>query len=382
MMRRVLLLAAAISVTACTVAPYKQPMDTARAHKLREAAVYAKADDRGFGVQYFAQDSSAAGAPYGLVGVLVAATMDSVANAGPIGIAANGAADLAPSYNHERTAAQFTESLQTRLGQGPLFDAVPTIQTLDKEQKWAANEFPTPTSLLTSVEYSLTQDLRSLEVALTATAVSKDAVKLRKRGNRKGQPDEGIVYRNRFEYRSAPLAVFPEKSDQQIDAEIEQIKAKYAQASQTRSNDRLRANQTTGERERAMKKEIARVRRQAPPDVTADYYVGLWLANDAVLLSNELQAGLTVVADLLASDLQDAAAVDKATKPATTILVSGDKRVVSRMNLPPFKGSLVSESVDYARPASNAVTYPRKKKAEAAAAPGAEQQESALPDEL
>jgi len=369
MMRRVLLLAAAMSVTACTVAPYKQPMDSARASKLREAAVYAKVDDRGFGVQYFAQDSSVAGAPYGLVGLLVSATFDSFANAGPLGIAAHGAAKLAPSYDHEHTATQFTESLQTQLGQAQLFDSVPAIQTLHKEQKWQANEFSAPIALLTSVEYSLTRDLRSLEVVLTATAVSKDAVKVRKRGNRKGQPDEGIVYRNRFEYRSAPLAAFPEKTDQQIDAEIEQIKAKYAKANLGKSNDRLRANLTTGEREGAMKKEIARVRREAPPDVTAEHYVGSWLANDAVLLRNELQAGLTVVADLLARDLQDAAAVDTATKPAKTTLVSGDKRVVSRMNLPPFKGSLVSEPVDYIRPGGNAVAYPRKKNAEAAAAP-------------
>ena len=100
-----------------------------------------------------------------------------------------------------------------------------------------------------------------------------------------------------------------------------------------------------------MKKEIAKVNK-IPPAVAAEYYVGLWLANDAVLLRNELQAGFAVVSELLARDLQDAAPVDKADMPAKTILVTGDKRVVSRMNLIPFKGSLVSEPVDYVRPGS------------------------------
>lgn len=370
MMRRVLLLAAAISISACTNAPYKRPMDAANASKLREAAVYAKVDDRGFGVQYLAHDTSSttvAATPLGMLGAIVAGVaVEVLVNTGPMGYAGQGAIKLAPSFDYEQVDAQFNESLQAQLRQVPLFGAVPTIQTLDPERKWVANEFSEPTALLTGVEYSLTQDLRSLEVVLTATAVSKAAVKKYKRGTRKGLLDEGIVYRNRLEYRSAPLAM-PEKTPQQIEAEIEQIKAKYSEASLAKSNDRFRANATTGEREKAMKKELAKMNEMAPA-VAAEYYLGLWLANDAVLLRNELQAGLAVVAELLARDLQDPAPVDKAAKLAKTILVTGDKRVVSRMNLFPFEGSLVSEPVDYIRPGSNGVAHPRKKKAEAAPA--------------
>lgn len=371
MMKRLLLLTAAMSLTACTVAPYKQPLDAATAGKLREAAVYAKVDDRGFGVQYFAQDSSAAGAQYGLIGALVTATMDAIANSGPIEIAENGATQLAPVFNHELAAGQFNESLQAQLGQAPLFGAAPAVQPLDKERKWEANAFSEPAALLTSVEYSLTQDLRSLEVVLTAMAVSKDAVQAGSGSKTNRKPGPGIVYRNRLEYHSAPVAAFAEKSQQEIDAEIEQIKARYSQAQAT---DRRKSSRTTAERNAAMKKEIAKARKTAPADVKAEYYVGQWLANDAALLRSELQTGLATVADLLARDLQDAAPVDPATTPVKTTVVTDDKRIVARMNLHPFKGSLISEPVDYTRPGSNGVAFPRKDKEKeqaAAAAPAA-----------
>lgn len=71
---------------------------------------------------------------------------------------------------------------------------------------------------------------------------------------------------------------------------------------------------TTAERESAIKKEIARAR-QYPPEFLAEYYMNMWLANDAELLRNELQDGLAGVAELLARDLQDATVVDKSSRP-------------------------------------------------------------------
>ncbi|HEY0681189.1 MAG TPA: hypothetical protein VGD45_02565 [Steroidobacter sp.] len=53
-----------------------------------------------------------------------------------------------------------------------------------------------------------------------------------------------------------------------------------------------------------------------------------------------------------------------------TPVLTVDRRVVFRSNLHSFKGSLISEPVDYSRPLSNGVAYPRKEKekSEAAAA--------------
>jgi hypothetical protein len=353
MWKRVLLLAAAIGISVCEAAP-KRPLDAANKDKLREAAVYAQVDERGFGVQFVEQDSSAM-----FRGVLIAA-IDAGANAPRIEVASSRAARLSQSFSHERTAAQFGESLQAQLAQPPLLGAAPTIQALDGARKWEAEQFPEPAAVLAKVEYSFTRDLRSLEVVLHASVVRKDAVKIRKRGNRKGKPDEGLVYRNWLGYRSTPLAAHPEKPAQQVDAEIEQIKEKYSQANLSKSPDRSRANMTTAERESAIKKEIARAHHY-PPDFLTDYYIDMWLANDAELLRNELQVGLAGVAELLARDLQDATVVDES-RPDKSTVVTGDKRVVSRTRF-----SLVSEPLDYTRPASNAIAYARQESAQAAA---------------
>lgn len=358
MWKRVLLLAAAVGISVCEAAPKR--LDAANNSKLRGAAVYAQVDERGFGVQFVAQDLLDPTGQSGLLGAVLIEAMDAGANAPRIEVASNRAARLSQSFNHERTVGQFGESLQAQLAQPPLLGAAPTIQALDGARKWEAQQFPEPAAVLTKVEYSLTQDLRSLEVVLTATVVSRDAVKIRKRGVRKGKPDEGIIYRNRLEYRSTPLAVHPEKPAQQVDAEIEQIKEKYSQASLAKSRDRSRANMTTAEREAAIKKETARARRYAP-EFLADYYINMWLANDGERLRNELQVALAGVAELLARDLQDET-FDKSSRPDQPTVVTGDKRVVSRTNF-----SLVSEPLDYTRPASNAIAYAREETAEAAA---------------
>ena len=357
MMKRLLLLVAAMSVGACTIAPYKQPLDTVASSKLARPAVYSRADDRGVGVQYFAQDSSAAGAPYGLIGALVTATLDAVANSGPIGLAEDSAAKLSPSFDHAGVNSHFNEALQTRLGAVPLFELAPPIQPLSAERKWEAGAFSDPAALLTSVEYSLTQDLRTLQVVLTGALVSREAAgpSVDRAKSKPGKPKAGVVYRNRFTYHSQPLGGL--KTPEEVEAEVDLIKAKYRSV-------RL------AERKAPMQKEIAAAREQIAPEKTAEFYLAQWLANDAALLRSELQAGLAAVAELLASDLQDPTPVDDTTKELKTIVVKGETRVVARVNQHPFKGSLSSEPVDLRVPMSNGTAYPRKdkeKKASAAA---------------
>src|SRR6476646_5146500 len=131
MFRRTLLLVAAVSASACTVAPYKHPLDQAASARLVQPAVYARADDRGIGVQYFAQDSSAAGAQYGLIGALVTATIDAIANSSPLKVAENGADSLAPKFNHAQVTSDFNDALQVQLVTHPSFGPALTVHPLD-----------------------------------------------------------------------------------------------------------------------------------------------------------------------------------------------------------------------------------------------------------
>jgi hypothetical protein len=348
---KVLLLIAAISVSACTIAPYKKPLDETTSSKFAKPAVYARADDRGVGVQYFAQDSSATGAQYGLIGALVSATIDAIANASPYKIAENGADALVPKFDHQKVTADFVSALNTQLITLPSVDPALTIQPLDKTREWTAAAFTEPVVLLTSVEYVLTQDFRSLEVALMATAVSRDAAAEAAKAKKNAKSDAGRIYRNRFEYYSTPLAPFGEKTPEQLEQEITQIKTDYG---------KVKPNSTAAMK---MKKEIEQARKRMPADEKAKHYLDLWLADDAALLRRELLTGLTTVSELLAKDLQDPTPVDvKATQPKT-ILVDGTERVVVRSNLHPFMGSLRSEPLNFTPPMANGVWYRQEKKA-------------------
>lgn len=359
MFKKAALLAAALSVSACAT-PYRQPLDQATSTKLASATVYTRADDRGVGVQYFAQDSSAAGAPYGLLGALVSAAVDAALNWGPMDIAQNGADKLAPTFKHDQVTADLTSTLQAELATMSLFNPSPAITPLDAERKWELSAFTEDALLLTSVEYTLTQDFRSLDVVLTATAFSREAAgptQAKSKSKSKPNKDAGRVYRNRLEYHSQPLAPFQEKTQEEIDAEIAQIKAKYLT---NRRNDRQLA---------AMRKEMQEARRKAPPGVKAEHYLTQWLADDAALLRQELKAGVATVTDLLAMDLQDPVPFDtKAKQGPKTIIKNDGERVLVRINTLPFRGALSSEPAAYVRPLSNGVLYFRKPKAEDATA--------------
>jgi len=350
MFRRTLLLVAAVSASACTVAPYKHPLDQAASARLVQPAVYARADDRGIGVQYFAQDSSAAGAQYGLIGALVTATIDAIANSSPLKVAENGADSLAPKFNHAQVTSDFNDALQVQLVTHPSFGPALTVHPLDKERKWESAAFTEQAVLLTRVEYAVTQDFRSLDVVLTAEAFSRDAAAAATQGKKGAKADAGMIYRNRFEYFSVPLPALAEKSPEQVEQEIAQIKAKYGKvkpASQTALN---------------MKKEIDRARQPTPASEKAQHYLALWLADDAAFMRKELVTGLATVSELLVKDLQDPTPVDAQAAQPKTVLVDGTERVVVRSNLHPYMGSLRSEPRDFNPPLSNGVWYRSEEK--------------------
>jgi hypothetical protein len=345
MLKRTVLLVAALSVSACTIAPYKRPLDEVATSKFVQPAVYARADDRGIGVQYFAQDSSAAGAPYGLIGALVTATMDAIANASPRKIASNGADALVPRFDHQRVSADFNGALRTQLSTVPSFDPALTVQPLDKDRKWEAAAFMEQSVLLTSVEYNITPDFRSFHVLMTATALSKDAAAEAAKSKKGGKPDAGVIYRNRLEYYSMPLAAIPEQPPEQIEQQIAQIRAKYGKVKS--------GSQAALE----MKREMDQARRPMPADEKAKVYIAQWLAEDAALLRREMLTGLTTVAGLLARDLQDRAPVDTQAGQPKTVIADGSDRVVVRSNLHPFMGAVSSEPPNFVPPLWNAVWY-------------------------
>jgi hypothetical protein len=323
----------------CSVVPYKIPLSADNRAKVQGSEVYARADDKGVGVQYLAQNSSAAGAPYGLIGALVTATIDSIANARPAGIAEDAADKLAPGYDPEDLHAELALALSTELRDAALPGASASVTKMAPDQKLVVTELRADNVLAVELSYALTQDLRALQVIGTATVFSKGAV-----APKGGKP--GMVYRNRFEYCSAPLPAPPLKSQGEIDAQVAAIEAKYAGSAKDPAQDAKR------------KSEIAEARNPNSLRANSEYMVQQWLAGNGGRLHEAIRSGTSAVVNLLAADLADPTNVDvKAKLPAESVVRDTGGRVVARANIGAYIGSLTSRPTGYIIPLANATAY-------------------------
>jgi hypothetical protein len=340
MVRNGLIALALLICAGCSTVPYKIPLSADTRAKVQSAEVYARTGEKGIGVQFQAQDSSAAGAQYGLNGALVTATIDAIANSGPAGVAEDAAQKLAAGYDPEQLHSELALALSTVLDAASLPGASATVTKLTPDQKLTLKDMRADNVLAVELSYALTQDFRSLHVAGVATVFSKTAAP--KTPPKGGEP--GMVYRNRFEYWSAPLAAAPVRSQAEIDASVAAVEAKYAGAGK--------------DKQAAYRAELAEAHNPNSAGAQADYLVKQWLANNGAPLRNAIRSGTAEIVTLLATDLADPTNVDvKAKLPASTVVREGNGRVVTRKNLGPFIGELASNSAGYGPPFANATAF-------------------------
>lgn len=353
MLRKALLPLVLLAVTGCTAVPYKIPLSPEYQAKAETAEVHARTYEHGLGVQYFAQDSSAAGAPYGLIGALVSATIDAIANASPAGIARDSATKLASAYDADSLHAEMSLALSTDPRKATSPGATIPVTKMPTKQKLILAEMTADEVLAVEFFYSLTQDLRAVQVVGMTTLFSKSAAKSAPKGSK-----AGMIYRNRFEYLSEPLPPAPPKSKEQIDAEVALIEAKYADAGKKKASPEAQRKA-----EIARRAEIEEARKSDSPRAQADYLVQQWLSDDGLRLRAAVRTGTSSVVSLLASDLADPSNVDvKAKLPPESIVKQDDTRVTVRTNAGAFIGSLTSRPVGYAKPLGNATAYPEPEK--------------------
>lgn len=347
MINKALTVLVLIACAGCSAVPYKVPLtDDARA-KVQGAEVNAGVSDRGIGVQYMAQDSSAAGAPYGLIGTIVTATIDAAYNAGPAGVAQDTAEKLAVGYETEELQSELVSALRAVLRDTPC-GAAASVTKIRPDQKLTVKDLRADNVLVVQLHYALAEDFRSLQVVGDALLLSKTAADT----SVPQGVEPGTVYRNRFEYWSAPLPAPPTRTQAEIDAAVAAVEAKYANTSKDQQAERRAA--------------LAEAHDPSSPRVSANFMVRHWLANDGARLRDAIRSGTAEIMNLLAADLADPRGVDVKTKlPDTTIVREQDGRIVKRKNIGAFIGSLVSTPKDYIAPPANAVAYRAAEKASA-----------------
>lgn len=148
---------------------------------------------------------------------------------------------------------------------------------------------------------------------------------------------------------STRLAPAPEKSQAEIDAEVEQIRAKYGKLRSTDPRVRLRA------------KEIREAKQPTPPLVKADYLVRQWLSGEQrARIDSELETGVATVVGLLVRDLADPSLPDPKAQEYKTVLEQKAERSVVRYNFGQYGGGLSSEPTNFQPAPSNATRYSDK----------------------
>lgn len=324
-------------LTGCAIQPYKKPIPEAARASFHDVGVYARADENGVGVQYLAQDSSAAGAGYGLIGALVTATIDAVANATPLGIAQDAADKVKPAMSAADLQSELELDLAQEFTQSPDFGSV-KVSVLPKENK-RRRALAHPLITL-EVSYSLATDLRSLQVTAVGEAYAK--------GLKGADKNTGLVYRNRFEYHSGLLPKPMGPSQEEINARVAEIKEKF------KKKGKLTQQQTI-----QMKRELARAREVSPAEL-ADEVVQRWTADHYALLQSEIRKGTSIVLELWKRDFADPSVVDpKKQQPYKTVVEERGDRVVVRYNTGLFAGALSSEPKNFMAPGANGVAFGR-----------------------
>lgn len=319
--------------------PYKEVMKPSVRSK--QPVVYARVGEQGFGVQHWWGPSSTWGRAGsmigGLSGFVVARGLEALANSGTPALAQADAEKLAPLYEREVAQRELEKVLAEILSTHALFASPVAIKPLADGSPRTATVFEDP-ALIVELHSSLITDYRGLQVtALVYEFSAAEQVADPK------SPLVGRVYRNRFDYVSDLLPAPHIKTPEEIETEVEAVKAKY------------KGRKLTKEEKAQQSKELRDAKNGTTMEEYREPLMEAWLANGGARLHDALKLGTAKVVELMAKDLVDFNAVqvhkdvdmlgwrtlrDVETGRYTSIFVGG-----------PFAGALISEpsglSVDY-----------------------------------
>ena len=352
---RVCLVAAtAVFAGACATSepfPIKRPLSQENIALMADTNVVVVENNSGIGASWFMQDSSAAGAQYGLIGALVSASMDAIMNAGPAGRAQQTADDLATVAVVDKLNQSLRAKLETLKavpsGGGITIGEVTTTQKISSPA--AAND-----AVELQVTYTLSEDASAMNIVASASYERAD-VKYKTPYTFKSVPKtelEGPLYRNTFVYESNrfPLpALTPELKQELVTA----IQKKYAaktgaipvSANAPKDGKRRRgAPLRESEDYENMTKEIKEANDNTLSKSEASaFLIREWLKSDGAFLLNELETAHGYIAKYLLLDL-NSTAVPSLTGTDQVVEQVADGRVVRMIGSGPAAGSYVSSA--------------------------------------
>lgn len=208
-MRIVVAALAALLVAGCTTVqpvPIARPLNDSQIAAIGPTPVVVTETNMGITKSWVAQNFTAAGASQGLLGVLVGAAMDGIANYAPSRRAGRTANELATVMPAEAINESLVQAFQREINASPAAGGI-TISEVRSVQP-LIDTGPTPGHLNVEASYQLSEDATMMLVNFTLT-YDDPAVPYETPYTFEGQVPEaertGPVYRNSFTFRSDQL---------------------------------------------------------------------------------------------------------------------------------------------------------------------------------
>lgn len=354
----VLIVAAFISGCTTQPNPNKRPMQQATMESIKTPLpVLTQIPARnGIATTYFAQDSSAAGAQYGLIGALTTAVIDGIANANPYQVAETNANRIADTLKGDELLNQAYSALEANKKNAPayldLVFSAPTPAPTKQTKTTHAD------GLTINIGYVFTADMSGLNVyanvALNAKGIEYKSP-YPTQGRKIAKVDKsGLVYQNGFNYYSEQLAV-PVKSQADIDAKVAEIRSKAAKNGVVAKRDNPQYSKMLNEIKQAQKAEYTL-------DEVTTKLADQWLANNGEKLKAEIQAAHKFIAEQVFKDLTRLDIPDY-NGTETILTTETDGRVIKLIGAGLDAGKVVSQPKNFVSTSwGNVFVYPDTEK--------------------
>lgn len=198
--------ASLLAACATTPVPNARPLNTAQIEAMGPTPVVLVEENVGVGKSWFMADSSAAGAPYGIIGALTSAVMDAIINYGPSKRAEKSASEIAEVLSLEELNASLVREFQAQAAassnsEGVRFTEVSTDQRL-------IDPTPSDDAVNVSTTYVLAEDASTLRIVFQVeyhNAALPYVTPYTFEGAPPKAETEGPTYRNSFTYFSQSL---------------------------------------------------------------------------------------------------------------------------------------------------------------------------------
>ena len=209
-MRIVACALAVLSLAACATTPVPQarPLNAEQIAAIGPTSVAVTANNNGVAKSWMRQDSSAAGASQGVLGVLVSAAIDGIMNYAPGQRAARQADELAEAMPVDALTTSLADHFRRQIPASPTTGSV-VVSEVAAVQKIEA---PTPVNdaLEVTASYRMSEDSTTLQVDVALRYQNPDIAYVTPYVFEGSPPKEetmGPVYRNTFTYFSQQLPV-------------------------------------------------------------------------------------------------------------------------------------------------------------------------------